>query len=287
MGGRTSHSVLQNFSWGWWVSQRICSGAARHALPVGSDTATHTWSLTQRVMRVQIDTCKESRGVDSLACALLEWVAQPCSSTLSSFPSAPRDACGTPICKEFSAMWESKNTLRSPRLNPRHCRCPAFHRLHTEAEYSPPLGGRGCLHLYSTALYLLGDFSGLLCEYRDNVLLAPGKALVSPVGFLRGLFSWQAGTDGRGRNSLFLTWQELVSCSLGAIACVEWDVTLVSVSSTTGLEKAHFPIPQHCQTISPWIHLQARTLSWFMPPQRSVKITILEDHNSSHLNFNY
>lgn len=179
-------------------------------------------------------------------------------------------------------MWECKNTPRSPRLKLRGCTCPVLHRLRTEAVCSPPLGGHaaGCLRFYSTALYLLRDFSDLLCEYCDNVLLAPGKAVVSPLGFLRSLFPWQAGTDGRGRNSSFLAWQELANCSLGEVACVGWGVTLVSVSSTAGLEKAYFPTPQHCQTISPWIHLQAKTLSRFVPPRKSVKITILEDHDS-------
>lgn len=95
--------------------------------------------------------------------------------------------------------------------------------------------------------------------------------------------SWQAGADGRRRNSLFLSWLDLVNCSLGAVACVGWDLTLVSVSSTAGPEKAHFPTPQHCWTICPWLHWQAMTSVLCLSPQRSSMI--LEDHNSGHLNF--
>lgn len=38
--------------------------------------------------------------------------------------------------------------------------------------------------------------------------------------------SWQAGTDGRRRNSLFLSWWKLFNSSPGAVG---WSLTLVSV----------------------------------------------------------
>lgn len=207
------------------------------------------------------DIWKQSRCIDSFACAVLEWdslASPPWTSGWLQEHLPQLILVGHPFAKGFQPCESVKASYIPPRLKERHCRVSC-----------PPQTCIQCLCITLFWVYRVSRkpwcrlpvvlyCSPVLLRLCRSVVLISWKYPQGKLWCLHwvSLEVFPPGKwDGRGSHSLFLSWWELVNWSPGTVACVGWGLILGSVSSSSGPEKAYFCTPQHCGTIWPWLHL--------------------------------